>query len=163
MNTKTYIGIDNGVSGSIGVLRPHVTPFCIPMPVKTELNYTKAKRNITRIDVVELRKELVPLSVSGQCLVGLERPMVNPGRFQATASALRALEATLIVLEDIGLPYIYLDSRQWQKTQLPSGLKGAPVLKKASLDIGRRLYPYIKFTEDADSLLMARHMKQENL
>jgi hypothetical protein len=157
---NNYVGIDNGVSGSIGVLPHNGTPYWVPMPVRSELNYTKAKKNITRIDVVKLEKELERFA-NLQVLVGLERPMVNPGRFQATASALRALEATLIVLERLGLPYRYLDSKEWQKTQLPSGLKGEE-LKKASLDVGRRYWPYIKFKPDADSMLLARHLKQIN-
>ena len=45
----------------------------------------------------------------------LERPMVNPTRFQATASALRALEATLNVVELLKFSYSYCDSKEWQK------------------------------------------------
>ena len=36
-------------------------------------------------------------------LVVLERPMVNPSRFKASKSALRAYEATLIILELISI------------------------------------------------------------
>lgn len=163
---KHYIGIDNGVSGSVGVLPNGNTPLWFPMPVRSELNYTKAKKNITRIDVVRLELELLTLRehfLPSHCdtLVGLERPMVNPGRFQATASALRALEATLIVLESLRFPYLYIDSKEWQKTQLPSGLKGDE-LKKASRDVGKRLYPYLDLKPDADAMLIARHLKSIN-
>jgi hypothetical protein len=159
---KVYLGVDNGISGSLGFLCEGRTPHWIPMPTRSELNYTKKKGYITRIDVVVL-KGLLELRCSPETtLVALERPMVNPGRFAATISPVRALEATLIVLEDLKLPYRYIDSKEWQKTQLPSGLKGEE-LKKASLDVGRRLWPYIDFKGDCDSMLIARHLKAQNL
>ena len=99
--------------------------------------------------------------------VFLERPMVNPGRFQATASALRAMEATLIVLEMFKLPLQYVDSKQWQKALLPSGIKGPAELKKASMDIGCRMFPHlseiIKKQGDADGLLIAEWARRSQL
>lgn len=156
----TFIGIDNGVSGSVGVLTDGKTPLWAQMPTRSELNYTKKKGNITRIDFVALRDMLSHFDPT-TTLVAIERPMVNPGRFAATISAVRALEATLIAIEDNGLPYRYIDSKEWQKTQLPSGLKGDE-LKKASLDVGARLWPYIPFKPDADAMLIARHIRQQN-
>jgi hypothetical protein len=93
----------------------------------------------------------------------IERPMVNPTRFQATASALRALEATLIILEELKIPYIYVDSKEWQKDLLPKELKGEE-LKEASLNIGKRLFPKIDFTgfKDADGLLIAEWGRRKN-
>lgn len=58
-----------------------------------------------------------------EAFVLLERPMVNPGRFVATGSALRALEATVIVLEQLRLQPPYIDSNEGQKALLPAGLK----------------------------------------
>ena len=141
------------------------------MPTRSELSYTKAKRNITRINWQELSQSMsIILSDAVQTKrvrVFLERPMVNPGRFQATASALRALEATLVVLESKKLPIQYVDSRQWQKMLLPSGLKGPDVLKKASADIGCRLFPHlsgsIRKHGDADGLLIAEWARRERL
>ncbi len=167
-----YVGIDNGVSGSIGVVKEGRDAKMLYMPTRSELSYTKAKRNITRIDWRGLQNLLHSnLSRPMQehqmhaIRVFLERPMVNPGRFQATASALRALEATLIVLEAFRLPIQYVDSREWQKVMLPSGLKGPNQLKKASRDIGIRMFPNlsgaIEKHGDADGLLMAEWARRE--
>jgi len=163
------IGIDNGVSGSIGFINTTTgTNTFEKVPVKKQLNYTKTKRWITRIDTEELISKFVYFSpTTGNktpILVYIERPMVNPGRFQATASALRALEATLIVLEKLKLPYKYIDSKEWQKKLLPNGLKGEE-LKVASLQIGQRLFPQIDFKgfKDADGLLIAEYGRQQNL
>jgi len=155
-----FIGIDNGVSGSIGIIYDKLVSYC-PMPVKKELNYTKSKRWINRIDTIALRTILYPYKTG--VIIGLERPMVNPGRFQATASALRALEATLIVIEGLKLAYRYLDSKEWQKVLLPTELKGEE-LKEASLSIGKRLFPQIDFKgfKDADGLLMAEFLRRSN-
>jgi hypothetical protein len=159
-----YVGIDNGVSGSIGILDPEfsIQDRFFLTPVIEQYNYTKAKKKIHRIDVVGLRHILDPLKGDIARLM-LERPMVNPGRFQATASALRALEATLIILEELQIPYEYIDSKGWQKLLLPQGIKGDE-LKKASVDVGIRLFP--KFMEtitkhkDADGLLIAEYCRR---
>jgi hypothetical protein len=174
MNEITYCGIDNGVTGSIGIVRQGFASMLL-MPTKSELSYTKKSRHVTRIDWKMLRELFctnLPLGASpvdgskSVVKVFFERPMVNPGRFQATASALRALEATLIVLEAFKLPLQYVDSKQWQKVMLPSGLKGDQ-LKKASWDIGRRLWPNLSGTinrrGDADGLLMAEWARRERL
>lgn len=159
--SKVYLGIDNGVSGAIGRFERDGTSSWLKIPVRSELNYTKKKANITRIDVVKLRDALW-VEFPSEALAVIERPMVNPGRFGATISAVRCLEATLIVLEELKIPYQYIDSKEWQKTQLPSGLEG-PELKQASLDIGRRMWPNINFKPDADAMLIARHAMLKNL
>jgi hypothetical protein len=164
---KSFIAIDNGVSGTIGAFcfpagddPPDI--FFVKTPVKSEQNYTKAKANITRIHAENLFNLLKSFKGVKYTKVIIERPMVNPGRFKATTSALRALEATLIVLEKLGYGYAYVDSKEWQTAVLPRGVKGAPALKKASLDIGVRLYPefseLIRKHKDADGLLMAHYL-----
>lgn len=159
---RMYIGIDNGISGSVGMIDAESGEYSyIRTPVTKQLNYTKAKSYINRVNAVELIKILSVVNPATS-VVMIERPMVNPSRFQATISAIRALEATQTVLEQLGLSYSFVDSKQWQKEILPSGLKGEE-LKKASLDVGKRLYPSIegKFT-DYDGLLLARFCKIKN-
>lgn len=158
-----YIGIDNGVTGSLAMVDGAVSLF-VPIPVKTEQNYTKAKASITRVDVFAL-EDILRVWISGRSgvRVFLERPMVNPGRFKATTSALRALEATLVCLERLGLSLEYVDSKQWQSVLLPKKCSG-PELKTVSKDIGVRLFPSledaIRKHGDADSLLIAEWAKR---
>lgn len=171
---KIFIGIDNGVSGSIGVITPMGTNFVLT-PTKSEQNYTKAKANITRIDVIELKNFFIKLlkdlylfdsstvsSTQVYCLI--ERPMVNPGRFQASASALRALEATLNVIEFLQFSYSYVDSKEWQRELLPKDSMKEQ-LKKDSVDIGCRLFPEHKELivkhKDADGILMAEYCRRK--
>lgn len=161
-----YIGIDNGVTGTIGALFDKSlggdAKFCV-MPVKTEQSYTKKKQSITRIDHIKLYNNLYYYKEFNPMIL-IERPMVNPGRFKATVSALRALEVTIVVIENLGLRYQYIDSKEWQKVMLPKGIKGTPELKKASLDIGCRLFPQhtelIKKHKDADGLLIAEYSRR---
>ncbi len=86
-----------------------------------------------------------------------------PKFFQASVSAARALEATLIVLESLNLGFDYVDSKAWQKKFLPIGIKGSPALKKASLELAIRKWP--QFTEllnkqkDVDGLFIAEFCK----
>ena len=158
-----WVGIDNGVSGSVGVLDDSgkLVEF-FPTPIFRDLNYTKAKAWVNRVETKVLSAYLQ--IYRDDCKVLLERPLVNPGRFKATVSALRALEATLIVLEGNKMPYQFIDSREWQKELLPSGLEG-PELKAASTQVCKRLFPSveIKHDGDGDSLLIAEHLRRKNV
>lgn len=159
--SKIAIGIDNGVTGAIGIIADK--PYLFKMPVKNELSYTKTKQNINRIhyrNLYSILDNFKYLNIQNNSFALLERPMVNPGRFKATLSAMRALEATLIALEELGIPYSYIDSKEWQKELLPKGLEKEE-LKKASLDIGIRLFPSIDFKgfKDADALMIARYIQ----
>ena len=157
---RTIISADNGVSAYWTILHSNDDVDYFKIPTKSQRNYQKTKeRNITRVDVKQLQLTLcsnihkyqpeIPIEVI------LERPMVNLSRFQASMSAMRALEATLIALEQIDVPPpIFIDSKSWQSIMLPN-IEGSDELKKASLELGKKLYPKIKFKKDADSLLMA--------
>ena len=168
MSSKIIIGIDNGVSGTIGIIYDRKTIF-VETPIKSCVNYQKKAKNINRIDFESLH-DLI-FSYSNLCgyevKAFLERPMVNPTRFEATASALRSFEATLICLEQLSISHEFIDSKQWQKEMLPSGLKGSGQQKKASMDIGIRLFPQFKNEiekhEDADGLLIAEWARRNNL
>ena len=159
---KAFAGIDNGVSGTIGIIFPDKTEF-YETPVRLEQSYTKKKQNISRIIVKDL---IYILDIEDfDLMVLIERPMINGKRFKASMSAARALEATLNVLEMLEIPYQYIDSKEWQRELLPSGIKGSELLKKASLDIGCRLFPQhkelIQKHKDADGILMAEYCRRK--
>jgi hypothetical protein len=161
------IGIDNGTTGTIGILYPPsipALPIFSKIPSKSEQSYTKTKKNITRIDVNSLRTiftcvlgSSVELSTPSVHVV-MERPLVNPKMFAASMSAMRALEAVLTTVESFGFSYRYIDSKEWQKALLPAGTVG-PNLKKASANRGKREFPQfakeIDKHGDADGLLIA--------
>lgn len=163
---KVYIGIDNGVSGSIAIIGENIKTLYLATPTFVQQDYTKKKSNVTRIDTVALadlfESEVLDNYDVDDIIVGIERPMVNPTRFVATASALRAWEATLIVLDRLQLPYVIVDSKQWQRKLLPKGVTGSSELKKASLDVGNRLFPQFKEIKhsDRDGLLIAEYLRQ---
>lgn len=161
-----FLGIDNGVSGSIGIIGGGVCKY-LKMPVKKVLSYTKKKQWVHRIDYwkfLEILDQVVNLTDVGKseevrCI--LERPMVSPFRFKASESALRSFEATLIALEEKQIGYQYVDSRTWQKTLLPSGIEKEE-LKKASMSVAQRLYPKIDYKgfKDGDGLLIAEYLRR---
>lgn len=163
-----YVGIDNGVTGSVaGVSEDGTFAFTKDTPVFETQDYTKKVKRIHRVDTKALYALLRDMRLEFPDMrVFVERPMVNPGRFMATASALRALEATLIVLENAGLPVRFLDSKEWQKKVLPTGVT-KDALKTASMDIGERLFPqfgeWIRKHKDADGLLIAEFARREKL
>lgn len=164
-----FVGFDNGVTGSIGVISQDGGFVDLtPVPVKKELSYTKKKQWITRIDHSQLIRDLSSLKArfpNAVITVLLERPMVNPTRFQSTQSAMRALESVLIALEELGLPYRYIDSREWQRALLPKGLEEKE-LKEAAVQIARRKFPSLqvlngpKAKDLADGILIAEYGRQ---
>lgn len=160
------IGIDNGVSGTIGVITPTETIF-IQTPVFSQQDYTKAKQNITRVDFKKLVKFLDSLILKYQeerFMTLLERPMKNPGRFTATISGVRAMEALVNAIEFHNIPMDHIDSKEWQRALLPQGVKGDE-LKVASKDIGCRLFPehteLILKHKDADGILIAEYCRRK--
>ena len=158
---RIYVGIDNGTSGTIGIIKENGDYEFHHTPSKIEQSYTKTKQNISRVDYPKLL-ELLSQFKDDNVKVMIERPMINPKRFKASMSAIRALESTLIALEELNYSYEYADSRLWQRKLLPSGIKGSDDLKKASKDIGSRLFPKEsnKFKKDADGLLIAEYLRQ---
>lgn len=164
-----YIGIDNGVTGTIGILGKKA-PMFVEIPTKKEQNYTKKKDLITRIDSVALA-ELLRNATEGcrpdEVFVAMERPLINPQRFSSTVSAARALESVLCTIEAMGFGYMYLDSKEWQRKLLPQGISGPAEQKKASLDIATRLFPSVAETikkhKDGDGILIAEHIRREGL
>lgn len=156
---KTYIGIDNGVSGTIAILSEDKSPIFAPTPVFKQQDYVKKKKIVSRIFIKGLYDMLEPHREGAFILI--ERPMINPTHWIASLSAIRAHEATLGVIELLGIPYQFIDSKEWQTKMLPSGYHKEE-LKKISLEIGNRLFP--QFAEhkhpDRDSLLMAEYARR---
>lgn len=160
MKRKIYVGIDNGATGTITILSNKV--FHFPTPTKVELSFTKAKQYISRIEQETLIEKLSIENI-GRSFCLMERPMLNPMRWKSSISAARALEATLIILEQLKIPYAYIDSKEWQKYFFPhmNLKKKTPELKTAAITIARRLFPSIK-TKDADSILIAEYARRMN-
>ncbi len=158
---RVFIGIDNGSTGSIGIIKEDGTYTLTKLPVKLVQDFTKKKQNISRVQPKDLAKIL---AIAGPgSMIMIERPLINPSRFRNTMSAVRVFEATLIVIESLGLPYEMIDSRSWQSVLLPKGIKG-PDLKIASLQVGLRLYPETKGIklDERDGILIAHFCKQKH-
>lgn len=158
--TKNVIALDNGVTGTVAVLYANGTSAFLPTPVIRVRDYTKDVQHCHRVDWKNLLNNIPKDSVAV-----IERPMVDPKRWSATKSALRSLEATLIVLEMLDIPYEIEDSKSWQKEFLSSSCLGAEEMKKASKEVSKRLFPQhsskIDKHGDGDSLLLALYYKQK--
>ena len=152
-----FVGIDNGVSGAVTILsETGYVILHVNTPIKNCLNYTKKKAFLNRVDFNELRNIFLYAGVDSFCMI--ERPMINSFRFNASISAARCLEATEILLEERQIPYQFIDSKEWQKILLPSGLKKGES-KKAADDVAKRLFPSIGIV-NSDSLLIAEYCRR---
>lgn len=162
---KTVVAFDNGCTGSIAIIYPGGDACWYPTPTKKCKNYQKTAHTITRVNVnamVSLLKEKIGDIPTDNLDVILERPYCNPQGFNASLSAARALEATLIALEAAGIvSYQFTASSAWQEVMLPKGTTGTKELKKASYEVGKKLFPSVNFKKDADSLLMAEWARRK--
>jgi len=160
-----YCGIDNGSTGTIGLINGDKVLF-LETPHKKVLDYQKKEKHINRIDYPALFELLCGYPNDGIRFF-VERPLKNPALFEASASGLRAFEATIVCLEQLGYSYEIIDSKSWQKKLLPGGIKGSAELKKASKEVGMRLFPQfakeIEKHKDADGLLIALWAKRGEL
>lgn len=170
MSNKLYIGIDNGSTGTIGIIHDDYIRFELT-PVFETLSYTHTAQYIKRLNVekftniiMDALKETGTETFNTICVI--ERPMINPKMFKATLSAVRIFEAQLCVLDMIGIPYRFIDSKHWQRDILPVGVKTSPELKKASMNVGLRLFPsqedLIRKHKDADGMLIAEWARRKN-
>lgn len=156
-----YIGIDNGVTGSIGIITDGGA-ILIKTPVKKVMNYTKTvKRFVNRIDYPALKETLQTFVKDKKVICRLERPMINNARFQQSISAARAHEATEICLEELKIPFDYIDSKKWQKAMFPPGITKEQ-LKIASVTTGEHLFPEanVQHHKDYDGLLIAEYLRR---
>jgi len=173
------IGIDNGVTGALCVmpfgdiadsepLEPSSEHFWRVPTSRTE-NYQKEAKSITRLNTSKLLERLQSWVLIEEAFAVIERPLVNPARFDATLSAVRCFEATLVVLEHLGIPYRFIDSREWQSALLP-GIKGPGNLKDAGMEWCRKRYPDLSyefdeatpiknFPDDGDAVCIAHYAK----
>jgi hypothetical protein len=165
---KLYLGIDNGVTGSIAIMDSEANVIYYDrVPTFVQQDYSKDKKNITRIDRINLIK-ILKKYVKKPCFCLTERPMINTDLLMFTSSiiAARSFESLITVFEELTIPYEVTDSRRWQKKMLVQGLKGDE-WKQCSFDTGLKLFPsqssMILKLREADSLLMAEYARRENL
>ncbi len=162
INYTHIISADNGISSNgIALFSPDDSVKYEKLPIKRELSYTKNESHITRVDVPKLRQLLANWNLPKTTLVAMEKPFTNARRFRSTMSAMRCLEAELIVIEEFDFYLRYVISSEWQSVLLP-GANGTDELKAASLALGKKLFPQFKLVKDADSLLIGYWLKYKD-
>ena len=164
---KVWIGIDNGISGSIGYITEKGDWNFAKVPIKLTYSYTKDRQKLNRIDHESLKTMLISIinkSKDNNIICYIEKPYTDPNRYKASISGMRAYESVIVLLEQVGIAYETISSKLWQKEILP-GVKGSNDLKKASLETGKRLFPGIEKIKhsDYDGILIAEWMRRDKL
>lgn len=153
-----YIGIDNGVSGTVGILDDGEKVVFFKTPVIKSKHYAKSRDMLTRIDRKKLQKLLEPHLPA---LALIEAPFTNPGMFQATLSNHRSHAEISGVLEDLGITFETVLPRTWQPAVL-GDVSGRELLKEASLKKAKELFPKLIIkAPDADGLTIAVYLKSK--
>lgn len=158
--SRLTVGIDNGSTGSIGVLAEGFAHF-LEVPTQDYLHYGKKGSIGQRLERSAFKTWLTSWrDIAGtDPRIFIERPF--SGKFiNAVVPAHRFFEATIICLEDLKFGYEVIDSGVWQ-TPVLGNVKGSPELKRASLLRGIQLYPKLEADlrahGDADGLLIAHY------
>lgn len=161
---KIYVGWDNGVTGSISIITQDDYFFYLT-PVFKQQDYTNKKKIVTRIDISAIRSIFSGID-SSKVLCVLERPAISPQRWTSSLSAIRAHEACLIIIEELGFSHMFVDSKSWQKEMLPVGSRTTIELKAQSFYAAIRLFPKcedeITKRGDGDSILISEWAKRYN-
>ena len=153
-----YIGIDNGISGTVGILDDADKVVFFKTPTIKSEHYAKSRDLLTRIDRKKLQKLLEPHLPA---LALIEAPFTNPGMFQATLSNHRSHAEISGVLEDLGITFETVLPRAWQPAVL-GNVSGRELLKEASLKKAKELFPNLVIkTPDADGLTIAVYLKSK--
>jgi hypothetical protein len=169
MKEKIWISVDNGSTGSIGFVNKDITNYgFIKTPKKRVRDYTIAKNYISRLDHDCFKKIFKDFKEKYDIQkIILERPLKNPSLFKASVSGIRFFEAQIVILEQLELDYIVVDSKQWQKEILGKDIKGSKMLKAESLNIGYKIFPNMKEIivkhGDADGLLIAEYFRRKEV
>lgn len=162
--SKITIGIDNGATGTIALMGSAGTIF-ETMPSKPFLA-GKSGKVVTRVDHEKLRDiiegsfDVAELRRDARAYV--ERPFTGSSMMVNTmVLSARSFEAVIIVLEQLGIGFEVVDSKEWQRSVLGAVTGGSAELKRASKMRGIQLYPAhaqaITSHGDADGLLIAHH------
>lgn len=169
MSNRTTIGIDNGTTGTIGILGPDGAIF-EAVPTIEVLSHVQAKGFTKRIDRSALMRMFLPYCDHPENVkVYIEAPFTMAYATTAVLMAHRAYEAVLTVCEDLRIGQETIAPRDWQPHVLGKKISVTKVVKgkvkvdtkKASMLRGAELYPHlaesIRSHGDADGLLIAHH------
>jgi len=169
-NIHHIIGCDNGVTGTIGFLDlfPKGNMLMQYGMIKTPVEFVPSI-NLSDKKTKQVNRQMFKIAIDrfspDTTVVLLERPYLNPRRFWASISAIKTITIQQIVLEDIGFKinktYFVIDSKEWQEELLPE-IHGSDALKKASLEVGKQLFPKIKIKhDDYDGILIAEWLRRQ--
>lgn len=162
------IAADNGITGCWCVMLDGTVVDFFPVPTFSFADQKKTKvSHTTRIDVDKLTQRLMRhCDDRKSARVFIERPKIDPTKFKATLSSARAYEATLIALEDLGVGYRRIDSKDWQREFWPAPKKGQKIdTKKLSKEIALQIFPQcaeLIEKRDGDALLMAEWARRHS-
>lgn len=168
--TRVIHAMDNGVTGSMATLFPDGTMVYQKNPTRKTRENRKHPKEINRLNYDVLLDYLRSLPKDVPLLIATERPATTKNMISSISGA-RFSEALTLVTEQLmkerdGVRVRVVDSGEWQKPMLPSGLTGE-AKKAASLALGKTMYPDIKFPAkkgtDADAIIMAVWAKNTNL
>lgn len=163
-NVNIIFGMDNGSTGTLCCLVKEDKDYInfIETPSFQELDYTQELQTINRIDLKKI-KDWIENNINNvkkiinndniKCVAILQRPMVNPQRFKQSLHAIRAFEATLILLEMCNIEYIIIDSKKWQHYFFGKNTTQID-LKFESMKLGLNIINDIKQNEKEKELML---------
>ena len=155
---KTYVGIDNGVTGSIGwIAPPNAIGSIVRTPVKKVRAHTKQVAYYNRVDHISLCNLFgFIFSFSDEVIFNLEIPFTAPDRAKQSMSAFFAFEATRVCIEQESIKFP-IKKYELRYTTAPQWRKKLQLQKGQELDFVKEKFPNVAQLnyKDYDGLLIA--------
>lgn len=136
MFNKIYIGIDNGISGGIAIIKNQKILEIIPMPIITGSN------NRNEYDILAIIKILEKYKKDSVMIIEKAQAMPKLGTVQAFSFG--KLYGIIISLAcSLKIPYLIIHAKTWQKEMFRD--VSSVNTKQASIIIAKQLYPNQSF------------------
>jgi dienelactone hydrolase len=141
---KTFVGIDNGLSGAIAIIK-NKDIIIHDMPVYKS---TTGKRKYDLKSINSILKELA----SSDCFAVVEQAQPFPGQGVVSMfSTGYCYGSMLMCLTAHAIPFQIVPSQRWKKEYSLKGLE-----KDAAIPVAQRLFPKAEFTTPRGRMLDGR-------
>lgn len=142
------VGIDNGISGGIAMFDVETNELQVmPMPV-VKVAKAKGFKNEYNISVIiqMLKNQRINLAV-------LEKAQAFPGQGSVSMFSVgRCFGIMEGILAGLGIPYMVVHPKSWQKRMFEGVPHGTGQSKQASILVAQRLFPNTRFVTGEKSI-----------
>ena len=139
--SKAYLGIDNGSTGWICLMREGLICEMRKAFVKKEIDSASTQRKISRLDLGAFINWITEMQIKhGEIMAVIEKHFMGLVNVRSMTAAARFYEATLIAMELTQTSYHVITALKWQ-SKLLGKPKAGQNKKKLALGCAQQMFP----------------------